>query len=246
MSQPEPQPVAPFAAFAPALVIFDKGGTLIDFRAMWCNWAIEIARQLETRFDSSLARQWLEEIKFDPHSGWIDPVGPLALLALADLRVFTVDLLVKPGLSRQVVEDTVTAIWHAPDPVTSARPLADLPTLFKSLRSRGMKIAIATMDERASTEAQLALLGVAALVDAVVCAGEGLAAKPAPDMVRAVCRMTDVTCSQAVVVGDSITDLQMGRNAGAGLVIGVLSGVSPAEVLAPRADLVLESVADLI
>ena len=29
-----------------SLVVFDKGGTLIDFRAMWCDWAIEIARQL--------------------------------------------------------------------------------------------------------------------------------------------------------------------------------------------------------
>jgi hypothetical protein len=27
------------AAFVPALVIFDKGGALLDFRAMWGEWA---------------------------------------------------------------------------------------------------------------------------------------------------------------------------------------------------------------
>jgi phosphoglycolate phosphatase-like HAD superfamily hydrolase len=38
----------------------------------------------------------------------------------------------------------------------------------------------------------------------------------------------------------------MGRRAGAGLVVGVLSGVSPAELLAPHADALLYSVADLV
>jgi hypothetical protein len=37
----------------------------------------------------------------------------------------------------------------------------------------------------------------------------------------------------------------MGRAAGAGLVVAVLTGVAPEEALAPHADLLLESVADL-
>jgi len=246
MSPFEPQPASPLAAFALNLVIFDKGGTLVDFRAMWGKWAIELARQLEASLGSSIASRWLEALKFDPHSGWIDPIGPLAVLPLASLRVFTVDVLIQTGLPERVAKATVATIWHAPDPLTSAQPLTDLPTLFMSLRGRGAKIAIATMDERASSEAQLTLLGVASLVDALVCADVGLPAKPAPDMVWAVCRMTGVAPAQAAVVGDSITDMQMGRSAGAGLVIGVLSGVSPAELLAPHADVLLQSVADLI
>jgi phosphoglycolate phosphatase len=58
--------------------------------------------------------------------------------------------------------------------------------------------------------------------------------------------MTGVAPAQAAVVGDAIADLEMGRSAGAGLVIGVLSGISPLEMLAPHADLVLRSVAELI
>jgi len=47
------------------------------------------------------------------------------------------------------------------------------------------------------------------------------------------------------VVGDAVLDLMMGRNAGAGLVVGVLSGVTPRETLARLADAVIESIAEL-
>ncbi len=43
-----------------------------------------------------------------------------------------------------------------------------------------------------------------------------------------------------------MTDLEMGRAAGVGLVVGVLSGVSPREMLSPHADVLLESVAELV
>jgi len=246
MPQHDTHPVSALAAFAPALVIFDKGGTLIDFRAMWGEWATELARQLEADLGSTIASRWLEALKFDPLSGQIDPVGPLAVLPLASLRVLTVDVLVEAGLSHQDAEAAVAAVWHAPDPVTSAHPLMDLSVLFGALHGRGIKIAIATMDERASTEAQLACLGIGSCVDALVCVDDGMPGKPAPDMVWAVCRMTGVAPARAAVVGDAIADLEMGRSAGAGLVIGVLSGISPIEMLAPRADLVLRSVAELM
>ena len=246
MPQHDTHPVSALAAFAPALVIFDKGGTLIDFRAMWGEWATELARQLEADLGSTIASRWLEALKFDPLSGQIDPVGPLAVLPLASLRVLTVDVLVEAGLSHQDAEAAVAAVWHAPDPVTSAHPLMDLSVLFGALHGRGIKIAIATMDERASTEAQLACLGIKSCVDALVCVDDGVPGKPAPDMVWAVCRMTGVAPARAAVVGDAIADLEMGRSAGAGLVIGVLSGISPIEMLAPHADRVLTSVAELI
>ena len=47
------------------------------------------------------------------------------------------------------------------------------------------------------------------------------------------------------MVGDSPHDLDMARSAGAGLAIGVLTGVSPREVLALHADLVLDSIAEI-
>jgi phosphoglycolate phosphatase len=47
------------------------------------------------------------------------------------------------------------------------------------------------------------------------------------------------------MVGDNRHDLEMARAGGAGLAIGVLSGTGTLETLAPIADVVLDSVADL-
>jgi phosphoglycolate phosphatase-like HAD superfamily hydrolase len=40
--------------------------------------------------------------------------------------------------------------------------------------------------------------------------------------------------------------LEMGRAAGVGLVVGVLSGVAPEALLAPQADVLVPSVAELV
>jgi phosphoglycolate phosphatase len=47
------------------------------------------------------------------------------------------------------------------------------------------------------------------------------------------------------MIGDSPADLRMGRSAGAGRVIGVLTGVGTLDDLEPLADLVLGSVEQL-
>ena len=51
--------------------------------------------------------------------------------------------------------------------------------------------------------------------------------------------------TEVAVVGDNLHDLEMGRRAEAGLLIGVLSGTSGQRELAPVADHLLASVADL-
>jgi phosphoglycolate phosphatase-like HAD superfamily hydrolase len=230
---------------SPRLIIFDKGGTLIDFRGLWSAWIRELARRLESTTGLPMAGRLFRAMGFDPDSGQIDPAGQLAMGTMADLRALTVDLLREAGLPRPASDTAVETVWFAPDPVEDVRPLADLPGLFTDLRDRGIGIAVATMDDRAPAEATFAALGVEPFVDALVCGDDGLPPKPAPDMVWAVCQATGVAPAQAAVVGDSVTDLEMGRAAGAGLVVGVLSGVSPEEMLAPHADVLLASVADL-
>ena len=50
---------------------------------------------------------------------------------------------------------------------------------------------------------------------------------------------------EIVVIGDNRHDLEMARSAGAGAAIGVLSGNSGRDDLAPLADAILASVRDL-
>jgi phosphoglycolate phosphatase len=129
--------------------------------------------------------------------------------------------------------------------VTLAHPLADLDGLFARLRLDGRRIAIATSDDREPTERTLVALGVARAVDAVVCADDGVANKPAPDPVLHVCQALEVPPSRTAVIGDSPADIAMGLAAGARLVIGVRTGVGDGAHLA-GAHVVVDSVADLL
>jgi len=104
---------------------------------------------------------------------------------------------------------------------------------------------VATSDDRAPTQRTLDALGVSAMIDALVCADDGVAVKPAPDMVLALCATLGIDPGRTAVVGDSPADLRMARAAGAVLVIGVLTGVGRPADLTPLADVVVDSVAAL-
>jgi phosphoglycolate phosphatase len=227
------------------LVVFDKDGTLIEFGAMWTGWARDLSDRLRRATRVPIEARLFEMLGFDPVGGRILPGGGLAATPMARLRERTMLLLVEAGLSVTVAETALAEAWHAPDPVGLARPVADLGALFSRLRARGRRIAVATSDDRDPTERTLAALGLDGWIEATVCADDGIEVKPSPDMVLHLCRKLDVPPDRTAVVGDSLADLTMGRNAGAGLVIGVLSGVDDADHLAPAADLILPSVADL-
>jgi phosphoglycolate phosphatase-like HAD superfamily hydrolase len=227
------------------LVVFDKDGTLIEFDAMWAGWAMDLAANLERSAGIDVRAEVFEMLGFDPGSGRVLPGGGLAATPMARLRDRTRDILVAAGLSAGAAESALRDAWQAPDPVALAHPLGDLVGLFRRLRGAGRRIAVATSDDRGPTERTLDALGLTELVDALVCADDGLPVKPAPDMVIRLCAELGIEPARTAVVGDSVADLEMGRRAGTGLVIGVLTGVAGAADLAAQADRVIASVVDL-
>jgi phosphoglycolate phosphatase-like HAD superfamily hydrolase len=227
------------------LVVFDKDGTLIEFDAMWGGWAVDLAASLERATGTPVEGALFAMLGFDPAAGRVLAGGDLAATPMARLRERTRDLLVAAGLTAPAADLALRAAWHAPDPVTTAHPLTDLAGLFRHLRSAGRRIAVATSDDREPTQRTLAALGLTSAIDALVCADDGIPVKPHPDMVLHLCASLGIEPARTAVVGDSVADLEMGRRAGAGLLVGVLTGVGDRADLGPVADLVVRSVADL-
>jgi phosphoglycolate phosphatase-like HAD superfamily hydrolase len=228
------------------LVVFDKDGTLIDFHAMWGGWATELQDRLAAATHKSLGDSVLDLLGVDRASSTVLPHGLLAATPMARIRDRVQELLLERGTDAGAAEAVMASAWHAPDPVSLARPLADLRRLFGALRDSGRRIAIVTSDDRDPTERTLEALGVTELLDAVACADDGHRVKPAPDAVLAVCAALGVDPSRTAVVGDAPSDLRMGRAAGVARVIAVLTGVGDAATLGPLADLVLDSVDELV
>jgi phosphoglycolate phosphatase-like HAD superfamily hydrolase len=228
------------------LVIFDKDGTLIDFRLMWGDWVAALAAQLTAAHGAPLEKVVFSMMGVDRATGLIQPHAAIAATPMQRLRTALVKTLAKHGVAADEAERIVGEAWHSPDPVMLARPLADLPALFGGLRTRGIRVAIATSDDREPTERTLEHLGVEGLVEALAAADDGRPVKPNPDAVLWICRSLDVPVERTAVIGDAPADVAMGRAAGAGLVIGVLTGVGDRAALNPYADAVIDSIADLV
>jgi phosphoglycolate phosphatase len=227
------------------LVIFDKDGTLIDFGPMWSGWAETLARSLEAATGRPIDTPLYAMLGYDPDARAVLPGGGLAATPMARLRERTGAVLEDAGVDGATAERALDATWHAPDPIGLARPLTDLPVLFGRLRASGLRLAVATSDDREPSVRTLEALGVTNDIDAMVCADDGVPVKPAADMVLHLCEIVGVAPARTAVVGDAPADLHMARAAEAGLVVGVLTGVGRRADLEPLADVVLDSVAAL-
>ena len=228
------------------LVVFDKDGTLIDFDAMWGGWAVDIGRRLDVATGRPVSGDVFAAIGFDPTSNRVQPGGPLAVSTMAGIGEVIAAVVRRWCPSVAAARRAVETAWFEPDPVALARPLADLPDLFARIVGSGRRIAVATTDDRAPTEATLRGLAIREHVSALACGDDGVGIKPDPAMVLALCAALRTEPARTAIVGDTPADLEMGRAAGLGRVIGVLSGVGSRAALEPLADELLPSVGDLV
>jgi phosphoglycolate phosphatase len=120
--------------------------------------------------------------------------------------------------------------------------------LILRLRAAGVKVAITTSFSRATQDTLLGVLGWHGLADLALSAAEAGRGRPYPDLpLTALLRTGTSSVEGMVVVGDTASDIASGIAAGAGLVVGVLSGAHDEDTLIEAgADAVIPSIADLV
>jgi phosphoglycolate phosphatase len=241
--------------FDARLIIFDKDGTLIEFEALWAAKTIQGIERLvgalrdDPRATGSLRTELYAILGYDPSAHRFAPHGPLITAAMPKLYTLAAGVLYRHGwgwleAELLVERELVPGMRDAFDPAM-LKPFADLPALFATLAHAGVGLAVVTSDDAGPAARTLALLGVDGHVGFVAGADSGYAPKPGPEAVLAACGRYGVDPAQVAVVGDSTTDLLMGRRAGAGLCVAVCSGLAGRAELAPAADIVLESIAQI-
>ncbi|MFL5769660.1 MAG: HAD family hydrolase [Chloroflexota bacterium] len=229
------------------LVVFDKDGTLIDFDAMWGGWARSLGERLDGATRRPVSGDVFATIGFDPSGDRVLAGAPLAVATMAEIRETVAAVVRRWCPSVAAARRAVDAAWFEPDPVATAVPTTDLAPLFAAVADGGgRRIAVATTDDRAPTEATLRALGIRGFVSALACGDDGVGVKPDPAMLLALCAAVGVPPERAAIVGDTPADLVMGRAAGAARTLGVLTGVGTREELEPLADAVLASVGELL
>jgi phosphoglycolate phosphatase len=234
------------------LIIFDKDGTLVDFAATWVPLIRKrISFLLKTLGrNGELERLLLKAWGIDPTTGRIDPRGPCPVSPRSDEIVIGTMILYQQGYPWDESKQWVIQAFDQADAASNRRemlsPVKGIQPLLFSLKRRGFLLALATSDERRDTEGMLSSLDMEKLFDVVLCAGEVNPPKPDPQAIVTICRQLSVSPQEAISIGDTVTDMLMGRRAGLALTVGVIEGgVTPREELEKVADVVVESVREL-
>jgi len=236
-------------SFDPRLVILDKDGTLIAFHSLWQRWFQLLMEKLA---EGAAWRQRILDalpavLGYDSATGAWDSKGPLTLASTSELVVLLAGLLYTyAGLSW---DEAITHVRKAEQQARAAlpvsalvRPIGDVAGTLSRWRHAGIRLALATTDERQLTMASLGALGIEGLFEAIVCGDDGIPLKPAPDMVLWLCELLAIPPCQALVIGDTTTYLVMAHEAGAMAAVGVLSGASTEKDLARYTDLIVPDI----
>lgn len=223
-------------------VIFDKDGTLFDFRRSWGGWTARLVREIAAERagapDEAQAARLAAAIGYDLGAGVFSPDSPVIAATADDIAAALVPLL--PGVTQIRLAARMNALAEVA-PMAEAVPL--LPVLT-ALRGRGLRLGLATNDAEAPARAHLAAHGVAHLFEMIAGFDSGHGAKPAPGMLLAFAAHCGLNPARVAMVGDSRHDLVAGRSAGM-RTVAVLTGIAGADELAPLADAVLPDISAL-
>lgn len=221
-------------------LLFDKDGTLLDYAASWPPINRE-AGLLAADGDATLAARLLGIAGADAETG--EAVADSLLAAGNTDELATAWTEAGSPVPRERLVQALDALFLGA--VRRMVPVCDLAELFAALRSRSLSLGIASSDNHAAVAATAEHFGIAPHLGFACGYDSGHGAKPGPGMALAFCSATGLQPHEIAVIGDNSHDMEMGRSAGAGLRIGVLTGTGTRETLTPISDLCLASVAEL-
>ncbi len=213
-------------------VIFDKDGTLFDFNATWGAWT----RGMIVSEAGDRADEMADLLGYDMNAG-VFKQGSIVIAETVDVVADAMLTLLSGTNKTELITRMKDATKHVPQ----VEPVPLRPVL-ETLRDMGLTLGVATNDAEGPARANIA--HVADLFDFVAGFDSGFGGKPAPGQLHGFCAATGIAPAECLMVGDSLHDLHAGRAAGMGC-IGVLTGPAPRGELAPHADVVLDTIADL-
>lgn len=221
-------------------ILFDKDGTLLDYAQSWTP-INRAAAALAARGDAALAARLLALGGADAEGGSVTADSLLAAGNTAEIAASWIAGGAPFALPE--LQERIDALFR--EAAQTVVPVGDLAGILGRLRARGFWLGIASSDNEAAIRATARRFGIDALLGYVAGYDSGFGVKPGPGMVEGFCRRTGLDPGEVAVVGDNAHDIAMGRSAGAGLTVGVLTGTGTRATLERIADLVLPSIVEL-
>lgn len=129
-------------------------------------------------------------------------------------------------------------------------PIEGAEELFDDLKRRSIYVVLNTGYNRATAAQLLTKLKwtTGVTVDYLVTASDVSATRPQPDMILHAMKLCGVTDPKQVIkIGDSIIDIEEGKNAGCGITVGITTGAHTHEQLASaKPDFIIDKLIELV
>jgi phosphoglycolate phosphatase len=269
--------------FETELIIFDKDGTLTDFKKVWLPILKKRIELILASIDSDLPKgrikkeihrifgvtfksidssnpvaidEFIDSYESINSSGpidfneSIDPHGPFIYTSRREDIIIIASVLYRFGIPWQKAKAIAQESSEKVETVIDRTTLAEIPSSVKTkleeLHDNGISLALATADQSEITHNILRTFEIHKLFDYVICSDMVDMDKPDPEMLHRTISELKKDPKKVAFVGDAITDMEMGRRANIGLVVGVLEyGIAQKEDLEQYADVVIDSLMDI-
>ncbi len=226
-------------------ILFDKDGTLIDIKSLheplMKRRASLIARLVNKDVEDILLKFWGIDIK----NKLTDVRGPFMAASKEEEKIVAATALYSTGLdwreSLLSVEKAYDIDEQENNSLGWCKPSEQAIHFVTQASKKGYILGIATGDTTLRAIEASKVLKIDGYMKAFLGVDKVANDKPAPDLVLEFCALTNTKPNEVAILGDSVKDMKMAKNAGAGLAIAVKSGVNSHEELSPFADHIVTS-----
>ncbi|WP_211747523.1 HAD-IA family hydrolase [Paenibacillus sp. Marseille-Q4541] len=214
-------------------ILFDKDGTLLDIDKLWTPWATFVLDNLENKL-TAMGRSFTGHrdqvlgTLYDSNrevSGY-DPQGPFAIATVSESTAVLAWQLYSAGMPwndaisyiRTISRQAMTTVKQE-----HAQPISGLLPFLSRCREKGLRLGVVTADASDAAELHLRWLGILDYFDVIIGYDQVKNSKPHSESVHVACTRLGLSPQDCAVIGDSNGDMQMAKDAGAALGIGIIS-----------------------
>jgi phosphoglycolate phosphatase len=209
-------------------VLFDKDGTLVDFKSLWFTWINDIYSFLNASLsieDPNFRENLWKAIGIVEND--VDPKSPIAIGSLNDSKTIIAYKLYQLGIPwDQAIELVTESILYANKRQSQSEkilPVDGVNNLLHEMKEAEMTLGVLTADETDQAVEHLQILNIAHNFDFIIGNDQVDKGKPYPDMAYLAAERHGFSLNRAVMIGDTNGDMKLGKNAGAYASIGITS-----------------------